>query len=84
MSNDQIIEKSVEDAKQFIQTMDEKRNKWASRKFWISIAAFLGSIGTAITGLTLQNEKITTIGVIATILSQAIYAAAEAYVDANK
>ena len=57
-------------------------NKLMSRKFWISVAAFLASIGTSITGLAVQEPTIATAGVICTVLSAAIYAASEAYVDA--
>lgn len=57
-------------------------SKLTSRKFWISVAAFLASIGTSITGLAVQEPTIATAGVICTVLSAAIYAASEAYVDA--
>ena len=57
-------------------------NKLMSRKFWISVAAFLASIGTSITGLAIQEPTIAMVGVICTVLSAAIYAGAEAYVDA--
>lgn len=59
------------------------KNKWLSRKFLISAAAFLGSIGASITGMVINNEVISTIGIICTVVSAAIYAAAEAYVDAS-
>lgn len=57
--------------------------KYFSRKFIISAAAFLGSIGLAISGLHINNKEIVIIGMVCTILSQAIYSACEAYVDAN-
>lgn len=57
--------------------------KFMSRKFIISVAAFLGSIGTAVIGLQINNKEIVIVGTICTILSQAIYAGAEAYVDAK-
>lgn len=60
------------------------RNKLTSRKFWICIAAFLGSLGTGITGLVQGNQTIAIIGGCCTVLSAAIYAACEAYVDAAK
>lgn len=56
-------------------------NKWTSRKFWISVAAFLTSIATSISGLAIDDYRVTIIGVVCSILSAAIYAAAEAYVD---
>ena len=56
--------------------------KLSSRKFWISIAAFLGSIGGSITGYATGNETLTAVGVVCSMLSAAIYVAAEAYVDA--
>lgn len=57
-------------------------SKLTSRKFWISVAAFLASIGTSITGLAVQDPTIATAGIICSVLSAAIYAASEAYVDA--
>lgn len=59
------------------------KNKWLSRKFLISAAAFLGSLGASITGMVIDNQVVSTIGIVCTCLSAAIYAAAEAYVDAN-
>lgn len=56
--------------------------KLTSRKFWISVAAFLASIGASVTGFAIDQPAIATTGVICTILSAAIYAASEAYVDA--
>lgn len=59
-------------------------NKFLSRKFLISIAAFLGSIGTSIAGIICADTTITSIGLVCSILSAAIYAACEAYVDGQK
>lgn len=56
-------------------------HKLQSRKFWIAVAAALGSIGTSIAGLATDNEVIVAVGVICATASAAIYAAAEAYVD---
>lgn len=56
-------------------------SKFTSRKFWICVAAFLGSIGTSIAGLHLDNDVIVTVGSVCAIASAAIYAAAEAAVD---
>lgn len=56
-------------------------NKLTSRKFWICVAAFLGSIATSISGIVTDNKYITTIGVVAGVLSAAIYAFCEAWVD---
>ncbi len=58
------------------------RNKLMSRKFWISVAAFLGSIAASIAGLVVEEKWITIVGVVAGMLSAGIYAAAEAYTDA--
>ena len=58
-------------------------SKLKSRKFWICVAAFLASIGTSIAGLKSENEVITIIGTVCTILSAAIYAFAEAWIDAK-
>ncbi len=57
------------------------RNKLLSRKFWISVAAFLGSIAASIAGLATGEKWVTITGVICGMLSAAIYAAAEAYTD---
>ena len=58
-------------------------NKITSRKFWICVAAFLGSGAASISGIVTDNHIVTTIGVIAGVLSAGIYSAAEAYVDAR-
>ena len=58
------------------------RNKLTSRKFWICVAAFTGSVAASVTGLHLENTVVTTVGIVCGILSAAIYAACEAYVDA--
>lgn len=57
------------------------QNKLTSRKFWISVAAFLGSIAASVAGLTTGEKWITITGIICGMLSAAIYAAAEAYTD---
>ena len=56
-------------------------DKLTSRKFWICVAAFLASIATSIAGLVNANQTITIVGTIAGILSAAIYAFCEAWVD---
>lgn len=56
-------------------------NKLTSRKFWISVAAFLGSVAASIAGLAISDPTVTTVGIICGVLSAAIYAASEAYVD---
>ena len=56
-------------------------NKLTSRKFWISVAAFLGSIAASVAGLATGEKWITITGVVCGMLSAAIYAAAEAYTD---
>lgn len=60
---------------------DETRNKLTSRKFWLSASAFLGSIAASVSGIVTDNKYVTTIGIVAGVLSAAIYAACEAYVD---
>ena len=57
-------------------------NKLTSRKFWISVAAFLGSIAASVAGIVTEEKWITIVGVVSGVLSAAIYTAAEAYVDA--
>jgi ABC-type branched-subunit amino acid transport system substrate-binding protein len=55
--------------------------KITSRKFLISVAAFLASIGSGITGIVTDNNVLTYIGLTCTVVSAAIYAGCEAYVD---
>lgn len=59
-------------------------NKYLSRKFLMAVAAFLASLGASITGIVTDNKYISTAGLICTVLSAAIYAACEAFVDASK
>lgn len=47
----------------------------------MAVAAALASIGSSIAGLAVQNDSLAMGGVICTVISAAIYAAAEAYVD---
>ena len=55
--------------------------KLTSRKFWICVAAFLGSIATSISGIVTSNQTIIIVGTVCGIVSAAIYAAAEAAID---
>lgn len=57
--------------------------KLKSRKFWICVAAFLASVSTSIAGIKTDNEVVVIIGMVCSTLSAAIYAAAEAFVDAR-
>ena len=57
------------------------RNKLLSRKFWLSVAAFLGSIAASIAGITTGEKWVTITGVICGMLSAAVYAALEASID---
>lgn len=61
--------------------MNDWKQKLSSRKFWICVAAFLGSIATSIAGIYTSNEVVTIIGTVCGILSAAIYAFCEAWVD---
>ncbi len=56
-------------------------SKLTSRKFWICVAAFLGSVAASISGIVTDNKYVTTMGIIAGVLSAAIYAFCEAWVD---
>ena len=58
-------------------------SKLTSRKFWICVAAFLGSVAASISGIVTDNKYVTTIGVVAGVLSAAIYAFCEAWVDSK-
>lgn len=62
--------------------MDWKQ-KLSSRKFWICVAAFLGSVAASIAGLATSNQVVAGIGIVAGILSAAIYAFCEAWVDSK-
>lgn len=55
--------------------------KLKSRKFWICVAAFLASIAISISGLSSNNTTVVAIGTICGIISAAIYAFCEAWVD---
>lgn len=57
--------------------------KLTSRKFWICVAAFLASIAVSVTGLHSNNDVVVAIGTICGILSAAIYAFCEAWVDSK-
>lgn len=59
------------------------KEKLTSRKFWICVAAFLASVATSIAGLSTGNETVLTIGSVCGILSAAIYAFCEAWVDSR-
>lgn len=59
------------------------KEKLTSRKFWICVAAFLGSIATSISGIVTNNQTITIIGTVCGIISAAIYAFCEAWVDSK-
>ncbi len=60
------------------------KEKLTSRKFWICVAAFLASVGTSIAGIGTQSEFVTVVGIACSVLSAAIYAAAEAMVDSAR
>lgn len=55
--------------------------RFTSRKFLLCLAAFLGSIGTSIAALHTDNQRVASVGIVCAILSAAIYAMVEAYVD---
>ena len=57
--------------------------KLRSRKFWVCVAAALASLGTSIAGIASSNEVIASAGLVCTVLSTAIYAFCEAWVDAS-
>ena len=58
-------------------------SKLTSRKFWISVASFLGSVAASIAGMQTECKEVAITGTICAMLSAAIYAASEAYVDAK-
>lgn len=55
--------------------------KLKSRKFWLCVAAFLGSVATSIAGLYTDNQTIVVLGTVCGILSAAIYSFCEAWID---
>lgn len=55
--------------------------KLTSRKFWVCVAAMLASIATSVAGITTDNQTVTVIGTVCGVLSAAIYAFCEAWVD---
>lgn len=57
-------------------------SKLTSRKFWVSVAAFLGSVAAGISGIVTDKQAVTVVSIVCAVLSAAIYAACEAYVDA--
>lgn len=60
---------------------DDILSKFTSRKFWVCVAAFLASLGTGISGIATGNQNLAIAGSVCCVLSGAIYAACEAYVD---
>lgn len=59
------------------------KEKLTSRKFWICVAAFLGSVATSVSGIVTKNDTVAIIGTVCGILSAAIYAFCEAWVDSK-
>lgn len=57
--------------------------KLTSRKFWVCVAAFLASVATSIAGITTDNQTIIILGTVCGVLSAAIYAFCEAWVDSK-
>ena len=57
--------------------------KFKSRKFLMCLAAALASIGASIAGLATSNQTVATVGIVCTIVSSAIYAFCEAWVDSK-
>ena len=62
-------------------TKEEIVRKLTSRRFWLMTAAFLGSIGASVVGITGADQTLAAIGTACAVLSAAIYAATEAAVD---
>ena len=61
--------------------MSDWKTKLTSRKFILAVAAFLGSVAMSIAGLYTSNQTVAIVGTVCGILSAALYAFAEAYVD---
>lgn len=60
------------------------KQKLTSRKFWLSVCAFLTSFGSGIAGLVAGNQTLMIIGSVCCLLSSSIYASLEAYVDKTR
>lgn len=65
-------------------TKEELIQKLTSRKFWLAIAAFLASAGSAVGGMATGNDTLAGAGVVCCAISAGIYAFAEAYVDGER
>ena len=63
--------------------MIKVKTKLTSRKFWISVASFLASVGTAIGGMVTDNEVLAIVGVVCGAVATAIYTVVEGIVDAS-
>ena len=59
------------------------KRKLGSRKFWICIAAFLGSVAMSINGMATSDRWITVMGMFCGVVSAGIYAAVEAWTDSS-
>jgi hypothetical protein len=59
------------------------KSKLSSRKWWLCVAAALGSLGTGISGLIQGNDKLALAGGILLVISSSIYAFCEAWVDSK-
>lgn len=84
MSEDMKIAYGMTDKENVSRETSVKKSKWSSRKFLLSVAAFLGSIGTSLAALQTDNQKVAIVSIVCAVLSSAIYAGCEAYIDANK
>lgn len=56
-------------------------NRFKSRKFLMSLASVLASVGTALCGLATGNDNVLLCGTLCTALSSGIYTFCEASVD---
>lgn len=65
-------------------TKEDLVRKVTSRKFWLCTAAFLGSIAASVAGIQTGNGTVAAVGIVCGVASSAIYAAAEAAVDAER
>ena len=57
------------------------KQKLTSRKFWISVASFLASVGTAIGGIATDNQTLAVVGVVCGAVATGIYTIMEGVVD---
>lgn len=60
---------------------DYMKRKLTSRKFWVSVATVIASVGTTLSGLQTGDTTIVVVGAVCTAVASGIYTIAEAITD---